>query len=70
VKSPHPHLGARPNRITQLLITVLAGLQVSFLCTETHELDGGIVVSYLDQVHLYYWLKTNGYGRFLADDDL
>ena len=38
VKSPYPHGGANPNRITQSLIAVLAGLQVPFLCTETHEL--------------------------------
>jgi hypothetical protein len=29
-----------------------------------------MVASYLYQVHLFHWLETNGYGRFLADDDL
>jgi hypothetical protein len=24
---------------------------------------------YFYQVHLYHWLETNGYGRFLADND-
>ena len=38
VKSPHLHVGGSPNRMTQSLIAVLAGLQVPFLCTETHEL--------------------------------
>ena len=31
VKSPYPHGGTNPNRITQSLIAVLAGLQVPFL---------------------------------------
>jgi len=70
VKSPYPHAGASPNRITQSLVAVLAGLQIPFLCTETHELGDEIVASYLYQVHLYHWLETNDYGRFLADNDL
>lgn len=70
VKSPYPHSGVSPNRITQSLIAVLAGLQVPFLCTETHELGEEIVASYLYQVHLYHWLETNEYGRFLTDNDL
>jgi hypothetical protein len=41
VKSPYPHGSVNPNRITQSLIAVLAGLQVPFLCTGTHELEGG-----------------------------
>jgi ERCC4-type nuclease len=65
-----PYCGANPNRITQSLIAVLAGLQVPFLCTETHELGEELIASYLYQVHLYHWLETNGYGRFLADLDL
>ncbi len=28
------------------------------------------VFVYLYQVHLYPWLETNDYGRFLADNDL
>jgi hypothetical protein len=52
------------------LIAVLAGLQIPFLCTETHELGAEIVASYLYQIHLYHWLESNGYGRALADGDL
>jgi ERCC4-type nuclease len=70
VKSPYPHGGTNPNRITQSLIAVLAGLQVPFLCTETHELGEELVASYLYQVHLYHWLETNDYGRLLIDNDL
>jgi ERCC4-type nuclease len=68
VKSPYG--GANPNRITQSLIAVLAGLQVPFLCTETHELGEELIASYLYQVHLYHWLETHGYERFLADLDV
>ncbi|MGC2184015.1 MAG: ERCC4 domain-containing protein [Terriglobales bacterium] len=70
VKSPYPLGGANPNRITQSLIATLAGLQVPFLCTETHELGEELVASYLYQVHLYHWLETNDHGRFLSDNDL
>ena len=70
VKSPYPHTAVNPNRITQSLMAALAGLQVPFLCTETHELGEELVASYLYQVHLYHWLETNDYGRFLADGDL
>jgi ERCC4-type nuclease len=70
VKSPYAPLGTDPNRITQSLIAVLAGLQVPFLCTETHELGEELVASYLYQVHLYHWLEANDYGRFLTDNDL
>jgi hypothetical protein len=70
VKSPYRHGGANPNRITQSLIAVLAGLQVPFLCTETHELGEELVASYLYQVHLYHWLETNDHGHFLIDNDL
>jgi hypothetical protein len=49
---------------------VLAGLQVPFLCSEGHTLGEEMVASYLYQVHLYQWLETNDYGRFLADNDL
>ena len=70
VKSAQTCIGANPNRITQSLITALAGLQVPFLCSETHELGEELVASYLYQVHLYNWLETNDYGRFLADRDL
>jgi ERCC4-type nuclease len=70
VKSPYPHGATNPNRITQSLIAVLAGLQVPFLGTETHELGEELVASYLYQVHLYHWLETNDYGRLLIDNDL
>jgi ERCC4-type nuclease len=70
VKSRYPQAGVHPNRITQSLVAILAGLPVPFLCTETHELGEELVASYLYQVHLCHWLETNGYGRFLADNDL
>lgn len=62
--------GVNPNRITQSLIAVLAGLQVPLLCSERHELGEELVASYLYQIHLYHWLESNDYGRFLADGDL
>jgi hypothetical protein len=52
------------------LIAVLAGLQVPFICSETHELGEEFVGSYLYQVHLYHWLEFHDYGRFLSDNDL
>ncbi len=70
VKSPYACAGGSPNRITQSLIAVLAGLRIPFLCSETHELGEELVASYLYQVHLYHWLEANDYGRFLADNDL
>jgi ERCC4-type nuclease len=70
IKSPYPHSGTNPNRIVQSLIALLAGLQVPFVTTENHELGEEIVASYLYQVHLYHWLETNDYGRFLTDKDL
>jgi len=70
IKSEYPYRGADPNRITQSLIAVLAGLRVPFICTETHELGEEIVASYLYQTFLYDWLERNGHGRFLADGDL
>jgi len=70
VKSPYPHAGGNPNRVTQSLIAVPAGLQMPFLCSETHELGEEIVASYLYQVHLYSWLETNDFGRSLIDNDM
>jgi ERCC4-type nuclease len=70
IKTEYPYRGANPNRITQSLIAVLAGLRVPFICTETHELGEEIVASYLYQTFLYDWLENNGHGRFLADGDL
>jgi hypothetical protein len=29
-----------------------------------------LIGSYLYQVHLYHWLESYDYGRFLADNDL
>ena len=70
IKSEYPYRAANPNRITQSLIAVLAGLGVPFLCTETHELGEEIVASFLYQTFLYDWLDRNGHGRYLADGDL
>jgi len=70
VKSFQTGIGGSPNRITQSLIAALAGLQVPFVCSETHELGEELVASYLYQVHLYHWLESNDYGRFLVDNDL
>jgi hypothetical protein len=49
---------------------VLAGLQVPFICSETHELGEELVASYLYQVHLYRWLESNDFGRSLSDNDI
>jgi hypothetical protein len=70
VKSPYPHASVDPNRTTQFLIAVLAGLQVPFICSEMHELGEEFVGSYLYQVHLYHSLESHDYGRFLLDNDL
>jgi ERCC4-type nuclease len=70
VKSAYTFAAVDPNRILQSLIAVLAGTGVPFLCTETQELAEEVVVSYLYQVHLYHWLETNDFGRYLADRDL
>ena len=70
IKSRYTHTNTDPNRVTQFLVATLAGLQVPFLCSETHELGEEIVGSYLYQVHLYHWLESNDYGRFLSDDDI
>lgn len=70
IKSDYPYCAASPNRITQSLIAVLAGLRLPFISTETHELGEEIVASYLYQTFLYDWLDRNGYGRVLADGDL
>jgi ERCC4-type nuclease len=71
IKTEYPYrAAANPNRITQSLIAVLAGLRLPFICTETHELGEEIVASYLYQTFLYDWLERNGHGRYLADGDL
>jgi len=70
IKSEYPYRAANPNRITQSLIAVLAGLRLPFICTESHELGEEIVASYLYQTFLYDWLERNGHGRTLVDGDL
>jgi hypothetical protein len=57
VKSPYPHSRVNPNRIMQSLAATLAGLQVPFLCTDTHELGEELAASYL------YWnaMTTGGF---------
>jgi len=70
VKSRYPFLPSNPNRVIQSLLAVLAGWNVPFLCTETHELGEELLASYLYQIHLYRWLETNGHGRCLSDNDL
>jgi hypothetical protein len=71
VRGSHPFAkSAKGWGTRQSLIAVLAGLNIPFLCTETHELGEEIVASYLYQIHLYDWLETNEYGRFLVDKDL
>lgn len=70
VKSRYAFSSFNPNRVMQALIATLSGWEVRFLCTETHELGEELVASYLYQIHLYNWLETNGYGKYLADGDL
>jgi ERCC4-type nuclease len=70
IKSEYPYRAANPNRITQSLIAVLAGLRLPFICVDTHELGEEIVASYLYQTFLYDWLDRNGHGRYFADGDL
>ena len=65
-----PYAGVNPDCISKSLIAEVAGLQVPFLGTETHELGEELVASYLYQVHLHNWLETDECGRFLADNDL
>jgi len=70
VRSPYAHTNANPNQTMQFLVAAMAGLQVPFICSETHELGEELVASYLYQVYLYHWLESNDYGRFLSDGDL
>jgi hypothetical protein len=70
MKSRYAHTNVDPNRTMQFLVATLAGLQVPFICSETHELGEEFVGSYLYQVHLYHWLESHDYGRFLSDHDL
>ena len=70
IKSRNFQAWTDPNRVLQSLLAILAGLQVPFVCTDTHELGEELVASYLYQVHLYHWLESNDYGRFLSDNDL
>lgn len=43
VKSPYDHAKVDPNRVMQFLVATLAGLQVPFVCSETHELGEELV---------------------------
>lgn len=70
VKSRYSRSRIDPNRIMQFLIAALAGIRMPFVRSETHELGEELVGSYLYQVHLYYRLESNDYGRFPADNDL
>jgi ERCC4-type nuclease len=70
VKSRYSHTNFDPNRVMQFLVATLAGLQVPFVCSETHELGEELVGSYLYQVHLYRWLESNDHGRYLSDNDI
>jgi hypothetical protein len=70
VESPYENSGSNPNHIIQSLMAMLVGLQVPFLCTDTHELGEEMVASFLYQAHLYHWLETEGHGRFLINDDI
>jgi len=45
VKSSYPFSDVNPNRVMQSLIAALAGWNVPFVCTETHELGEEIVAS-------------------------
>lgn len=70
IKSSYAFSKCNPNHIMQALIAILAGWNVPFVCTETHERGEETIASYLYQVHLYHWLESNGHGRYLADQDL
>jgi len=63
IKSPYPHSAARPNRIFQSLIALLAGLEVPFFCTDTHELGEEAVASYL-----YRFTFVTGWKRTTTAD--
>lgn len=67
---PQPPRATNPNRAFQSLIALLAGTNVSFLCTESEDLGGEAAASQLYQVHLYDWLDVHDHGRFLADENL
>jgi ERCC4-type nuclease len=47
LKSPYAYTNVDPNRTMQFLVSTLAGLQVPFICSETHELGEELVGSYL-----------------------
>ena len=59
-----------PNRNMQFQVPTLAGSAVPFICSETHELGEELVASHLYKIHLYHWLESNDYGRFLSDNDI
>jgi hypothetical protein len=59
IKSPYSHPGGNPNRVTQSLIAVLAGLQIPFLCSETHELGEEILASiFIKFTYITGWRPT------------
>ncbi|SRR6266496_2649293 len=45
--------------ITRLLVAILAGWNVPFVCTQTHELGEKIVASYLYEVHLHRFVRSS-----------
>ncbi|MBA3912440.1 MAG: ERCC4 domain-containing protein [Acidobacteriales bacterium] len=70
IKSPYSFSSANPNRILQSLLAVQTGLQIPFVCSDTHELGEELVASYLYQVHLSHWLEQNGFGPAFSEQDL
>jgi hypothetical protein len=70
VKSRYPHAGVHPNRITQSLVAILAGLQVPFLCTETHELGEELVASSCMVSAVAEWETARGVGPFIGYNHL
>jgi hypothetical protein len=47
----------------QFLLAVLAGLQVSFVCSGTNEMGEKLVGSHLYPVHLHHRFESNNYDR-------
>jgi hypothetical protein len=71
VKSPQASTGGNPNRITQSLIAVLAGLQGSVpMQRDTRTWGGTGLRLTCTRSITTNWLESNDYGRFLADNDL
>jgi hypothetical protein len=71
VTSSQTSISANPNRVTQSLIAVARRPAGSLpMQRNAPSLLEELVAAYLYQVHLYHWLESNDYGRFLADNDL